>query len=77
MIESPLIAGLLSQAEAKAEVKGKTELLLHAIQQRYRQLPEQIAVPIRACTDSAQLERWLDVVLEVDTLEQFRKRTGL
>ena len=69
MIESPLIAGLLSQAEAR--------MLLRAIQKRYQELPEEVAEPIRACRDSAQLERWLDVVLEVDTLAEFRLRTGL
>jgi hypothetical protein len=69
MIESPLIAELLSQA--------KGEMLLLAIQKRYQELPEEVATPIRACTDSGQLERWLGVVLEVETLAEFRQRTGL
>jgi hypothetical protein len=81
MIESPLIAGLLADATTKAEAKAKaetrTEMLVRAIQKRYQELPEEIARPIRACTDSDQLERWFDVVLETDTLEQFRQRTGL
>jgi hypothetical protein len=77
MIESPLIAGLLADASTKAEAKGRTEMLLLAIRQRYQQLPEEIAVPVRACTDSDQLERWLKVALEVETLEQFRQRAGL
>jgi hypothetical protein len=73
MIESPLIAELL----ADARTEGKNEMLLRALQKRYQQLPEEIAAPIRACTDSNQLERWLDEVLEADTLEKFRQRTGL
>jgi hypothetical protein len=77
MIESPLIAALLSQAEAKAKTEGKAEMLVDVIQQRYRQLPEEIARPIRACTDSAQLARWLSMVLEVETLAEFRQKTGL
>jgi hypothetical protein len=73
MIESPLIAVLLSQAEAKAEARS----LLRVIEKRYRELPEEVAVPIRACTDSAQLERWLDLVAEIETLAEFRQKAGL
>lgn len=35
MIESPLIAELLGQAEAKAEAKAKSETLLRVMQKRY------------------------------------------
>jgi hypothetical protein len=73
MIESPLIAELLGQAE----VKAKTEMLLDVIQTRYQELPEGVATAIRACTDSDQLGRWLHVALKVETLAEFRQRTGL
>jgi hypothetical protein len=73
MIESPLIAELLGQARTEA----RTEMLLDVIQQRYQELPEEVAAPIRACTDSAQIKRWLGVALEAETLELFRQQTGL
>ncbi len=53
MIESPLIAELLGQAEAKA----KAETLLRVIHKRYRETPEELATSIRACTDNDQLDR--------------------
>ncbi len=73
MIESPLIAKLLAGAEAKA----KAESLLRVMQKRYRKLPEELTAAVRACTDGDQLDHWLDLVGEVDTLEQFRQQAGL
>jgi len=72
MIESPLIAGLL----ADAEIKTKVETLLRVIQKRYRELPEKVAQSISACTEIAQLDRWLDMALEAKTLAQFRQQAG-
>jgi hypothetical protein len=81
MIESPLIAELLAKAEAdatvKATAKATAEALLRVLQKRYRELPEAVTTAIRACTDSAQLDRWLDAAGEAPTLEQFRQQTGL
>jgi hypothetical protein len=77
MIESPLIAKLLADATTKAEAKAKVESLLRVMQKRYRKLPEELTAAVRACTDGDQLDRWLDMVLEVDTLEQFRQQAGL
>jgi len=75
MIESPLIAELL----AKAEGKGQAKMLLHAIQKRFGELPEEMTATIRACADGAQLDRWFDVALNPQTLTlmQFRQQTGL
>jgi hypothetical protein len=73
MIESPLIAELLAGAKTEAKV----ETLLRVLQKRYRELPEELTAAVRACTDSAQLERWLDVALEAETLAQFRQQAGL
>ncbi len=73
MIESPLIGKLLAEAETKA----KAEMLLHVIQKRYRELPEHLTAAVRACTESAQLDHWLDVALEAATLAQFRQQASL
>jgi hypothetical protein len=73
MIESPLIAELLAEAEAKA----KLETLLRVMRKRYTEVPEAMLAPIRACADGGQLDRWLDAALDADTLEKFRQRTGL
>src|SRR5262249_31336130 len=81
MIESPLIAELLAKAAAdattKARAETKAETLLRVLQKRYRELPEGLTTAIRACIDSAQLDRWLDVALDATTLEQFRQQAGL
>jgi hypothetical protein len=89
MIESPLIAELLADAARKAgdlaraagkaegEVKAKADTLLRVMQKRCWELPEGLTAAIRACTDSNQLDQWLDVALDAQTLEKFRKQTGL
>ncbi len=73
MIESPLIAELL----AGAEVKGRVETLLRILRKRWGELPEELAGPIRTCTDDDQIHRWLDHAIEATSLADFRQRTGL
>jgi hypothetical protein len=84
VLESPMIAELLADAEAKGKAKGKAEgkaeTLLRVLRKRCREapeLPEDLAAAVRACTDGGQLERWLDVALEVETLAQFRQQAGV
>jgi hypothetical protein len=80
-IESPLIGELLRQAKAEAkadtELETAARLLLRVLQKRYGELPEDLVATIRACTESAQLDHWLDVAVEAQTLERFRLRTNL
>ena len=73
MIESPLIAELLANARRKAKI----DVVLRVLRKRHRELPEEFATSVRACTDSDQLDRWLDALGEAQTLEQFRQQTGL
>jgi hypothetical protein len=73
MIESPLIAQLLAGAVTKAKV----EILLRVLQKRYRELPEEVTAAVHTCTDNDQLDRWLDAAAELETLEEFRRQTGL
>jgi len=81
MIESPLIAELLAEAEGKGEAKGQVQkqvkMLLHAIQKRFGEIPEELTATIRACADGVQLDGWLDAALDAKTLTQFRQQTGL
>jgi hypothetical protein len=77
MIESPLIAELLGQARVEGKVEGKAEGLLRVLQKRYRELPEEMTQSIRGGTSIAQLDHWLDIALEAESLEHFRRQTGL
>ncbi len=77
MIESPLIAELLADAKSKAKTEAKAESLLRVLRKRYRELPEDLATSVRVCIDGDQLDRWLDVALDAETLAQFRQQTGL
>ena len=81
MIESPMIAELLAGAKAEGKAEGRTETkaetLLRVIQKRYHELPAELTTAIHACIEIAQLDRWLDVALEAETLAQFRQRAGL
>lgn len=81
MIESPLIAELLTEARNEAartaKTEGKTEALLRVLGKRYGEVPEELATSIRACRAGEQLDRWLDIALEAQALEEFRQQTGL
>jgi hypothetical protein len=81
MIESPMIAKLLTETATKAKSEGKAEgkvdALLRVFRKRSWLLPEELIAAIRACADGDQLDNWLDAALDADTLEAFRQRTGL
>ena len=69
MVESPLVR------EWKAE--AKVDSLVRVVKGRYKTVAEEVTESIRGCRDLAKLDRWLDVVAMADTLEEFRRQTGL
>jgi hypothetical protein len=73
--QSPFIADLLAQAQAKAEAEA--DFLLIAIYQRFREFPPELASSIRACVNSEILARWLRIALGARSVEQFRQEAGL
>ncbi|MBA4063477.1 MAG: hypothetical protein C0501_07145 [Isosphaera sp.] len=66
-------------AEGKAE--GKADALLRLIAKRFGAVPEEVAAAVRACTDTARLDRLLDDALDdaldAASLDRFRARAGL
>ena len=73
MIESTLVR----EWKDAAKIEGKIESLVRVVQVRYKGAAPEVSEGIRACQDLGKLDRWLDVALMVDTLEEFRKQTGL
>jgi hypothetical protein len=69
MIESPLVR------EWKAETAGN--YLARVVKARYKAAPEEVTAAIHRCLDLDKLDSWLDVALTVDTIEEFRQKTGL
>jgi len=68
------MTGWLSEAEAKGEAKGKAEgeakLVLRALSRRGLALTAQQEKLVRACLDTAQLERWFDRALTAGTADE-------
>jgi hypothetical protein len=63
-------------AEGKAE--GKADTLLQILEQRWAtEIPADLAAAIRATRDLAQLEQWVDLALQVKSLEEFRRLAQL
>ena len=65
------------KAEGKAEgrIEAQVELLLRALTRKYGvAVPESVSASICGTRDSTLLERWLDLVFEADTLEEFQQR---
>lgn len=69
MIDTPVVK------EWKAGAQG--DLLLRALRHRFKVVPDDLEAAIRACIDSDQIGRWMDVALDVDTLEEFRKQAKI
>jgi hypothetical protein len=54
--------------------RGKADALLHVLTRRFAQgVPADLEVVIRATTDLERLDRWLDLVFEVDSLDEFQR----
>jgi hypothetical protein len=73
MIESLLV----QEWKAAAKNEGKIEAVVRVVRGRYKGEAEQVMAGIRACKDADTLDRWLDVALAADTLDEFRKQTNL
>jgi hypothetical protein len=77
MIESPLVREWKAAARSEGKIEGKVDALVRVVKGRDKEAPDEVCEGIRACRDPEKLDRWLDVALMVDTLEEFRKQTGL
>jgi hypothetical protein len=50
-------------------------MLIRALERRYHApVPEEVMTKIRNASDSAILERWMDLAFEVSSLEEFQQR---
>jgi hypothetical protein len=73
MNESPVVM----EWKAKARREGKAEAVICVLQCRASPVPDDLAGRIRACTDDAQFDRWLDIAARASTIDQFRQDAGL
>ncbi|WP_280265641.1 hypothetical protein [Nocardia wallacei] len=55
--------------EESGEAKGEAKVLLKILRHRFA-VPDSVADRIMTCTDTDQLERWADRVLDADRLDQ-------
>lgn len=71
----PYVTSTERRAEERGQLKGQAEMLIRALQGQYHtSVPEELAASIRRTTDTALLERWLDLVFNADTFEAFQQR---
>jgi hypothetical protein len=77
MIESTLVREWKDAARIEGKIEGKADALLRVVKAKYKGEGEPVREGIRACRDPETLDRWLDVALTVEALEEFRKQTGL
>jgi hypothetical protein len=62
------------KGEAKGEAKGKADALLHVLERRFAGgPPAELQSAIRTTTDLEQLDRWLDLAIEVPSLDEFQR----
>ena len=80
--EMPYVTGIeriaLKKGEEKGRAEGKMEgrieTLLQILERRFAaKVPSDLAAAIRSTTDLAHLERLVDLALEADSLEHFRR----
>jgi hypothetical protein len=77
VIESPLVREWKDAARLEGRIEKMIDSLVRVVKAKYKGAAEEVSESIRACQDLEKLDRWLDVALMVDTLEEFRRQTGL
>ena len=55
----------LAEGRAEGLAEGKAEFILRVLGNRGMEVTEEQRRTIRACSDTAQLERWLDLAMSV------------
>jgi hypothetical protein len=77
MVESPLVREWKDAARNEGKVEGKVDSVMRVMNVKFRGAVPEVGAAVRVCRDLETLDRWLDVALTVDTLEEFRRQTGL
>ncbi len=74
-IHMPYVTSVERLARKEAQIEERRSLLLRALERRLKvAVPEDLTSLIGRSTDLAVLERWFDLTLEVESLDEFRRR---
>ena len=67
----------MAQGETKGEIRGKKDTLLMFLQERFGTVESALTATINATTDLQRLNRWLSLILKVESLVAFRAAAGI
>jgi hypothetical protein len=74
-IHMPYVTSVERLAKEEGQIEGRVVMLIRALERRLKApVPEDLTSLIRGTTNLALLERWFDLTLEVESLEEFRRR---
>ena len=68
--DSPIYKRIVETLEARGETRGEARTLLRVLASRGIDLDERTRALITACTDVAQLDRWVDRAALATTLDE-------
>ena len=70
----PYVTSVERLARREGQAEGKADTLVQVLELRYAvKVPADLETALRATTDLAQLERWVALALQTDSLEDFRR----
>jgi len=67
--ESPAFKAFREEIEARGEARGEAKILLRLLDRRGLTVSAEQRQQIQDCTDAAQIEAWVDRVLNAQTAE--------
>jgi hypothetical protein len=74
----PYVTSIERLAEKRGKAEGMAETLLRVLERRWATpVPADLAAAVQATSDLAQLERWVDLALQANSLEEFRRLAQL
>jgi hypothetical protein len=76
--QMPYVTSTERMALARGKAKGKAASLLTILERHLSiEVPPDLDTVIRTTSDLTKLDRWTDLALETDSLEEFRRQVQL
>jgi hypothetical protein len=77
VVESKIVKDWQAQAASLGEIKGKRDMLVRLLLQRFKVIPPEVEQAVRGCSEAARLDSRGDAAGSASSVEEFRREAGL
>jgi predicted transposase YdaD len=66
-----------AEGEAKGKVEGEARMLLHILEKKFKQVPDDLRAAIQGVKEPERLTALADVAVSVRSLQRFRQKADI